>query len=138
MTEPRWVGLDLDAPPGERLSPEMRAEIAEVAPSAVVNNSITTAKLRDGAVTRAKLGTGAVGADELDSAAVATAKLADSAVTAAKIADDAVTPAKCGTGVVTAVDSAGNPTETIIRFLTSAQYAAIGSPDPNTTYMISA
>lgn len=138
MTEPRWVGLDLDAPPGERLSPEMRAEIAEVAPSAVVNNSITTAKLRDGAVTRAKLAPGSVGPDELDSAAVTSAKLAGSAVTSEKLAADAVTPAKCGTGVVTAVDSAGNACETVIRFLTSAQYAAIASPDPNTTYMISA
>lgn len=138
MADPRWVSLDLDAAEGERLSPQMRAEIATVAPSAVVNNSITTAKLRDAAVTRAKLGGGAVGSGELDSAAVTTAKLADGAVTAAKLADDAVTPAKCGTGVVTAVDSAGNPTENIVRYLTSAQYAAIASPDPNTTYMISA
>ena len=138
MADPRWVSLDLDAAEGERLSPQMRAEIATVAPSAVVNNSITTAKLRDAAVTRAKLAAGAVGTSEIDTAGVGTANLASGAVTADKIAADAVTPAKCGTGVVTAVDSSGNAVETVVRFLTSAQYAAIGSPDPNTTYFISA
>lgn len=138
MAVSRWISYEADSPEGERFAPEVRAEIAAVAPSAVLNNSITTAKLRDQAVTRAKLGPGAVGPDELDSAAVETPNLADSAVTTAKLDDDSVTPAKCATGVVTAVDSAGNPTENMLRYLTSAQYAAIGTPDPNTTYFISA
>lgn len=138
MTDPRYVGYEPDSPEGERLAPEVRAEIARVAPSAVLNNSITTAKLRDAAVTRAKLATGAVGSSEIDTGAVGTTNLASGAVTADKIATDAVTPTKCGTGVVTAVDSSGNSVETVVRFLTSAQFAAIGSPDPNTTYFISA
>lgn len=138
MADPRYVGYDLDAADGERFAPEVRAEIVRVAPSAVVNGAITTAKLRDNAVTRAKLGAGAVGTTELDTAAVNTVNIASSAVTSDKIAADAVTPVKCGTGVVTAVDSNGNSVETVVRFLTSAQYAAISSPDPNTTYFISA
>ncbi len=133
-----FIAFDPSANAGERLAPEVRTEIAAVAPSAVLNGSITTAKLAADAVTQDKIGPGAVGTTEIASLAVATANLAATAVTAAKLAVDSVTPEKCATGVPTAVDSSDNAAETIFKFVTAAQYAALGTPNPNTVYLISA
>lgn len=131
-----FVAIDLDADPGEKFAPEVVAEIAVVAPSAVLNGSITTAKLADDAVTQDKVGAGAVGSTEIASGGVDAVNLADSAVTTPKLTDASVTPAKTGTGVVTAVDSDDNSVETVIKFVTAAQYSAL-TPDPNTVYMVS-
>lgn len=133
----RWIAIDLSQDPGEQFSPEVIAEIREVAPSAVVNGSITTAKLADDAVTQDKIAAGAVGATEIATGAVGATALASGGVTTAKINDAAVTPAKVGTGVVTAVDSSDATVATKIKYVTAVQYAAIGSPDPNTLYFIS-
>jgi hypothetical protein len=132
-----FIAYDPTADAGERLAPEVRAEIAEVAPSTVLNGSITAAKLADDAVTQAKIYPGAVGPTEIAVAGVETTNLDDGAVTTSKLDNDAVTPAKCGTGVVTGVDSSDNATETVLKFVSAAQYAAIGSPSPNTVYFIS-
>lgn len=133
----QFIAFDPEADEGERLAPEVRTEIAFVAPSAVLNGSITTAKLADDAVTQDKVAPGAVGSVEIVTGGVEAANLAAEAVTTGKIAADAVTPAKCGTGVVTAVDSSGNDVETREMYLTAIEYAAINTPDPNTTYYIS-
>lgn len=132
-----FIAFDPDADAGERLAPEVRTEIAVVAPSVVVNGSITSAKLASDAVTQAKIYPGAVGTTEVASGGIDAVNLATGAVTTNKLGDNAVTPVKCGTGVPTAVDSSDNPTETILKFLTAAQYAAISTPDPNTVYFIS-
>lgn len=128
------AGLDLSKPPGERLPPEVVEEIKLVAPSSVENGAITTDKLRDGAVTSRKLAPGAVDELAIGNGQVKNAALANGAVSEAKLADDAVTPAKCGTGVVTAEDATGAAVEMKVKFVTSAQYAALTTKDPNVTY----
>lgn len=132
-----FIAYDPEADAGERLAPEVRTEIAFVAPSAVLNGSITTAKLADDAVTQDKIYPGAVATVEIATGGVDTVNLAAASVSAEKLATDAVTPDKCATGVPTAVDSTDNAAETIFKFVTSAEYGAL-TPDPNTVYMISA
>lgn len=136
MADDLFIIYDPDADEGERLAPEVRTEIAAVAPSAVLNGSITTLKLQDAAVTNAKLAVNSVAYTNIIDNAVRTAGIQAAAVTTAKIADAAVTPAKTTTGVVCAVDNSGTTVATRIMYLTAAQYAAIGSPDSNTLYFI--
>ncbi|UYL88145.1 hypothetical protein SEA_EVAA_34 [Gordonia phage Evaa] len=131
------VAYDPAQPVGERLSPEVRAEIAVLAPSNIGNGTITTAKLANDAVTAAKIADGAVVADGLADGAVSTAKLGAQAVTTAKIADGAVTVEKIGSGVMKARDVSGNAAAMTTVYLTAAQYGGITSPDPNTVYLIS-
>lgn len=133
----QFIAFDPEADEGERLSPEVRTEIAFVAPSAVLNGSITTAKLADDAVNQDKIAPGAVGSVEIATGGVAAENMGAESVTTTALAADAVTPVKCGTGVVTAADASGNDLETREVYLTAVQYAAISSPDPNTTYYIS-
>lgn len=133
-----FIAYDATQPAGERFASEVRAEIAEVAPSVVDNGSITTNKLHDGAVTADKLGPTAVQTSNLADDAVTAAKLADNAVATAAIADGAVTLAKAGVGVAKATDKTGTARSlTISGPYTAAEYGAIvGGPDPNTIYVI--
>lgn len=128
--------LDMSKPVGQRMSPELIAEIQAVAPSSVTNGSITEAKLKDKAVTTPKLNEGAVTTEKIASQGVETENLADLGVTTPKLADNSVTGDKAGTGVCTATDSTGEQIENEFRYLTQTQFAAIVSPDPNITYMI--
>ncbi|MCV7424328.1 hypothetical protein H7K45_27655 [Mycobacterium yunnanensis] len=130
--------IDLNADPGERFAPEVREEIAEVAPSTVTNGSISTAKLAEDAVTMSKIALAAVGSEQLDAGAVDTLALGAESVTTSKLAADAVTPPKCGTGVVTAVDNDGNAIEWTEWYGTAAQFAAIAVKDPNVVYNVTA
>ncbi len=132
-----FIAYDPEADAGERLAPEVRTEIAVVAPSAVLNGSITTAKLADDAVTQDKIYPGAVGSVEIATGGVDAVNIAAGAVSSDKLAAGAVVPASCGTGVPTAVDNSDNPAETILKFVTAAEYGAL-TPDPNTVYLISA
>lgn len=132
----RFIAYDPNANEGERLAPEVRTEIAYIAPSAVVNGSITTAKLADLSVSTGKIVDGAVTGTKITAAAIGTSHLVTAAVTADKLGTDAVTPDKCGTGVPTAVDSSDNPVETVFKFVTAAQYGAL-TPNSNTVYFIS-
>lgn len=129
------VGYDPAQPAGQRFAPEVRAEIAEVAPDNIDNGSVTTAKLADDAVTAAKIAPGAVGTVEIANGGVGTANLATDAVTTVKIADGAVTADKAGVGIMKARDSAGNPINLTGVPITAAAYGAI-TPDPNTVYLI--
>ncbi|QDF17566.1 hypothetical protein SEA_YAGO84_34 [Gordonia phage Yago84] len=131
------VGYDPSQPAGQRFAPEVRAEIAEVAPDNIDNGSVTTAKLANDAVTGDKLAPGAVGSTEIATGGVGTANLANDAVTTAKLANDSVTGAKAGLGIATAHDAAGNETSIDFVPITAAQYGALGTPDPNTVYFIS-
>ena len=132
------VFYDPTKAPGERLGPSVRTEIALVAPAAVLNGSITTAKLADDSVTEAKVVDASVTTGKIADLNVTTGKIAAEAVTTDKVADDAITPAKTATGVVTALDSDGNYVEAKIVFVTAAQYAALSPPDPNSVYYVSA
>jgi hypothetical protein len=132
-----FISYDPSKPVGERLAPEVRQELSEVAPSTVNNNTITTAKLVDKNVTTEKINDGAVTSVKIASGAVETADIKDVAVTTGKLADKAVTPAKVNTGVVTAADPAGSFLPLRIVPITSTAYAALTSPDPNTLYIIS-
>jgi hypothetical protein len=132
-----FMALDQTQPPGERLAPEVRAEIAVIAPSVVSIGSVTTAKLHDDAVTYDKLGPAAVHTDNLQDDAVTAAKLADNAVLAASIADGAVGLTEAGGGLLKATDKTGTARSlTMSGPYTAAEYGAIGSPDPNTVYVI--
>lgn len=133
----QFIAFDPDADEGERLAPEVRTEVAYIAPSAVLNGSITTAKLADLTVTTAKIDADAVTTVKIVDSSVTNAKLASDAVSTTKIAANSVTPPKVGTGVVTATDSAGATVATTIKYVTAAQYAGL-TPDPNTLYFISA
>ncbi|MBV9921908.1 MAG: hypothetical protein JOY78_13790 [Pseudonocardia sp.] len=138
MAGPYYVAYDPTASAGQRLAPEVVAEIQTVAPSTVDNGSITTAKLADQAVVEAKIAPGAVGSTEIASGGVGAVNMGAAAVTTAAIEDAAVTPGKTGTGVVTAVDNTGSALASRIEYLTSAQYATLSPPDPNTWYFTSA
>ena len=131
-----FIAFDPNADPGSRLAPELVAEIGVVAPSVVLNGSITTAKMALQAITEACIYPGAVGSTEIATGGVATVNLATGAVTAAKIGTDAVTPNACAPGVVTAADTNGNPAATVIVVMTAVQYAALTTPDPNTLYFV--
>ncbi|UVT31468.1 hypothetical protein SEA_SEJANUS_35 [Mycobacterium phage Sejanus] len=135
MADPLIPYLNRDAPPGEKLAPEMRAEIAEVAPSVVVNNSITTAKLRDKAVTGEKMADGAVGSPQIAQGGVKTINIDDQAVTTDKLNDGSVTAAKAGIGVSKAVDADDEPIENTFKFVTAAEFAGM-TQVPGVTYMV--
>ena len=76
------------------------ADITDYDPTPA-DNSVTTAKIADGAVTDVKLATDAVTTAKIASSAVTDVKLATDAVTTAKIASGAVTDVKLATGAVT-------------------------------------
>lgn len=134
MAGPYQVGFNPDAPAGSKFDPEVIAEIAEVAPSTVTPGSIETSDLAQKAVTTDKLDDEAVGTDQLGDGSVTYPKLGPKAVKAGTLDDDSVTVRSAGTGVLTLVDNVGAPIGGPGVLLTDAQYAALGTPDPNTLY----
>ena len=126
--------LDMTKPAGQRLAPQVRAEIEEVAPSTLNDGQVTTAKLGDSAVTEAKIKAGAVTTTKIGTKAVKAANIDDDAVGTDQLADDAVTADKAGIGLVVGYDAAGNPIKFRLVPMTSAAYAALASKDPNTFY----
>lgn len=134
----RSIFIDLDAPPGEQLAPEVVAEIQRVAPSTVTNGSITEAKLAEDAVTTIKIADDAVTQDKIAGGAVGSAQIQNESITSTDLADNAVTGAKAGLGVVTATDDTGTYIETVIWHGSAAQYALITAKDSNTDYYVTA
>ncbi|SII65168.1 Uncharacterised protein [Mycobacteroides abscessus subsp. abscessus] len=129
--------LDMSAPRGQRLAPEMREEIAEVAPSTLNDGAVKTAKLAEGAVTEPKLAAGAVTSPKIASKGVKAVNIDDAAVGTAQLAAGAVTAAKAGVGVVTAHDSAGNAIKLDAVPMTSTDYTALTTKEPNVLYLLS-
>lgn len=119
------AGLDSSKPVGSRLSAQMIAEIQAVAPSAVVNNSITTAKMRDGAITTAKIAAAAVDTTKIAAQGVETANIKDAAVTTSKVADGAITRVKAGVGLVVGSNVDGSPASFTQMPCTALEYAAL-------------
>jgi hypothetical protein len=136
VADGQFIGYDPSKPAGERLAPEVRTEIAYVAPSGLTPQSVVTLNLKDENVTTAKLAPDAVDDTKLADNAVKREHLADAAVGTDEVEDGAITPAKTGTGVVTAVDSSDNPLQWTEKVLSSTEYNLIVTPDPNTTYFI--
>lgn len=133
MADGLYIGWEPDNPDGEKLSPEVRAEIARVAPSTLNNGAVTEAKIGTAAVTGSKIADGAVGPSKLAANAVGNGQLANAAVGTTKLAPGAVTPDKAGTGVVVARDANGDPIAATIVPMTSTTYAGT-TPDPDTFY----
>ena len=131
-----FIAYDPSQPAGQRLAPEVRTEIAVVAPSTVNNGAITTAKLAPAAVTTDKITNAAVTSAKIAPSGVETSNIKDAAVTTPKLGDASVTRAKAAAGVVTSRDLAGNAFKIDMLPLTAAQYAAIPTPDPNILYLI--
>ena len=135
MARVLFVAIDLDAPIEEQLAPEMRAAIAAVAPSLLVNGAVTTAKLRDLAVATAKLADGAVTSLKIGTGEVKAVNLDAGAVTAAALNAGAVTAAAAGVGVVTARNKDGDPITLEVVPISAADYASI-TPNPNVLYAV--
>lgn len=128
--------FDPDAPEGEKLAPEVRAEIAYLAPSTLNDNAVTTPKILDEAVTNPKLAPGAVRSENIEDGEVKTANLNTGAVTSIKIAAGAVTPDKAGQGVVTAEDADGAPVAAYLVPIAADDHAAIVTADPAAVYLV--
>jgi len=79
----------------------------------VIDGSISTVKLADGAVTAVKLGTNSVISVKILDANVTTSKLADSAVTSVKLADNSVTTLKIVDSAVTEAKIANDAVTTV-------------------------
>lgn len=129
-----YVGFDANQPEGEQLPPEVREEIARLAPVNVTAGAITEEKLGTQSVSNRALADGAVGPTKMAAGAVGDGQLASSAVTTAKLALHAVTPDKVDTGVVTAFDANGDPIDLRAVPMTSTAHAGI-TPDPDTLYL---
>lgn len=129
--------LNTDAEPGEQLSPEMRTEIREVAPSTLVNDAVTTPRIRDLAVTTEKVADGAVTSPKIAAKGVKRINLDDGVVGPDQLDTGSVTAVKAGLGVATAHDADGNPIACDFVFLTQTEFAAV-TEQPGVTYMVKA
>lgn len=127
--------LDMDKPPGQRFAPQVREEIAEVAPSTVNDGEITTNKLDDRAVTNPKIALGAVQSENIGAKQVKTANIDDQSVGTDQLDDEAVTPDKAGPGVMTVFDSSGNPIQAATIVVTDQEWSSL-TPAPNTFYEV--
>jgi hypothetical protein len=131
------VFFDTSAPAGLKFpSPEVRAELTELNPGNISPGEVTEPKLDDDAVSRRTIAPGAVGTVEIGTGEVKTVNLDDGAVTGDKLDDDTVTGEKAGLGVMTVVNSTGDFISFRAQTVTTAEYTAIASPDPNTVYLI--
>lgn len=131
----QFIAYDPEAPAGQRLPPEVREEIAEVAPSTLNDGEVTTNKLDDGAVTHPKLAANAVHSENIAAKQVKAPNIDDGAVGTPQLDDGAVTAAKAGLGVVTVYDDEGNPISLTAVPMSDANYAALVTKDPNTLYL---
>lgn len=129
------VLFDTAAPPGSKFDPEVQAEVEALAPG-LDTHEVVEINLDDDSVSTRTIQPGAVTTVEIAEGGVAAINLAEAAVNEAAIAPDAVTAEKAGLGVSTAYDADGNPVEDKKVYLTAAQYAALTTKDPNTTYYI--
>ncbi|AXN53312.1 hypothetical protein PBI_THONKO_40 [Mycobacterium phage Thonko] len=130
------VGFDTSKPIGQRLDPDMQAEVKALSPTEVDDGDITEPKIAPDAVTRDKIAPGAVGKTELGQDAVEAPHLADGAVGTPALAANSVTAEKAGVGVVTITDANGNPVELTLTMMTQAAYDALDEPDPNFGYLL--
>ena len=132
------VGFDASKPAGQKFTqPEVRTEIAGLAPSSPPDGSIGSVKLAPDSVTKEKMAPASVGGAEIEPGGVGTPNIAAKAVTQDKIGDKAVGRLQAGPGVMTFRDTNGNPATVEGVVLSSTQWAQLGAnEDPNTVYFI--
>jgi hypothetical protein len=130
------VMLDTSKPLGEKLDPEMVAEIEDLAPGIPPDGTITEQKLADHSVTQPKIAPGAVGSPQIAAGGIEAENFAPGAVDTPALADGSVTDEKAGTGVATAHDPAGNPVTLDFVLIPNAAYQALTVLDPNVAYLI--
>lgn len=129
--------MDTARPVGDKLDPEMQAEVEALAPGVPPDGTITEAKLHQQAVSRDKLKPGAVDSTIIADGGIKPVNYEGKSVGTAAIADDAVTADQAGTGVVTAHDPAGNKITLDIVPMSTAAYQALGTAvDPNVAYWL--
>ena len=107
-----------------------------IAALSVTGNSIPPNVLipADNSITSAKILNGAVGSDDLATNAVTTIKITDANVTTAKIADDAITAAKIADAVlVTAAEHAGHTPDEVTLLTTAGSDARYFRQDSSET-----
>lgn len=135
VADEQFVGFNPSAPPGQRLAPEIRTEIAILAPSAVTDLSLTEQKYKDGSVTRVKIAPDSIDDTLIADDAVKREHLAPNAVGTNEVENNSITPPKVGTGVLTIRDHAGAALSVIAEVLTTAEYSGI-TPTPNVLYIM--
>jgi hypothetical protein len=128
------VLLDTSQTVGNKLDPEMQAEIEAVAPSALDPGEIQEVHFDDDVVSRRAIAPGAVGTVEIDTDGVDSPNIKAGAVGTSELAADSVTRDKAGAGVMTAADTAGNPITVEFVPITSVDYAALDPKLPNVLY----
>jgi len=130
------VGYDPGGPVGQRLAPEIRAEIELLAPVNIPTGAVDNTKLGDGSVDNRTIDDKAVDNPKLDDAAVDARVVAAKSITAAKLADGSVNNTHVDIGVPVSLDVTGDPVALIFTPCTAAEYAALSTPNPNTIYFI--
>lgn len=129
------IGYNPAAPVGQRLSPEVRTEIAMLAPVTLPNGSVTTPKIGDKAVDEDKIKDDTVKEVHIKTGAISAAKLAALAVTKEALANASVDHTKVDAGVPTVKDKDDQPISLKFVPLTATEYASL-TPDPDTVYLV--
>jgi hypothetical protein len=137
VADDQFIGFNPTAPEGERLAPEVRTEIAYIAPAAITTASVTTPKIKDANVTREKIAPDAIDDTLIADNAVKREHLDTDAVGTAEIEDESVTPAKVAAGIMKFVDTDDEPIDVTGKLMTATAYGALGAVDPNTLYYLS-
>jgi hypothetical protein len=114
----------------------VRDEIAELAPIFIEAGTVTESKFGDSAVSTRALASGAVTSPKIAAKALVSEHYADESIPSTALEFGCVTADKAGVGVVTSVNSAGDPVMMTLVVLTAAAWAAIAVPDPNTLYYL--
>ena len=131
------VWFDPSQPTGQKFtSPAVRAELASLAAAFIAPGSVGSTELAPGGVNNQALAAGAVTSDKIAANGVTNPNLADLSVTSRVLANGAVTLTQAGIGVLTVVNSSGDPINLQVQVVTAAQFAAITSPNPNVAYFI--
>lgn len=132
------VGFDASKPKGSKFTqPEVRAEIAGLAPTSPPDGSIGANKLAPDAVTKEKMAPASVGGAEIEAGGVGTSNLGAKVVTGDKIADKGVGRPQAGPGVMTVRDTNGNAVTMEAVVISATLHAQLGvNEDPNSLYLI--
>lgn len=132
------VGFDASKPKGSKFTqPEVRAEIAGLAPTSPPDGSIGSNKLAPDAVTKEKMAPSSVGGAEIEPSGVGTSNIAPKAVTQDKLGDKSVGRVQAGPGVMTVRDVNGNPVTMEALVISATAHALLGAnEDPNSLYLI--
>lgn len=128
------VLMDTSQDVGNKLDPEMQAEVEALAPSSLDPGEIQEIHFDDDVVSQRAIAPGAVGTVEIETDGVDSPNIKAGAVGTSELAADAVTRDKAGAGVMTCADTAGNPITVEFVPITSVAYAALSPKLPGVLY----